>query len=371
MNEPVDIDALLARYAPVGRRERRRRALRRATLGTVASAVTLAAAAGLVPALDGPHLTGLLPASPLTSPAAEPAAPALAQTLARQQALWQRREAALEARIADLTGRLQSLEEERAALLAAAQSASGAEVALRSEMEAELQALRAERQALRDRRSEFETQRERLEQELDALLAQRSELEKQRQALELQRLEFETLLDRLDGAAAAREADAGAGAPADRATAPDAPDAIPGERLASVRDEPRDPLPGMLPVGDERLGDMRGAFRVPGGYDVSLGITQSASVNGVEQFSNTLSIGDTHEARSAEALLIQVGDGNIAGSGLLDALGNGMGTVIQNSTDEQLIQTRTVIDLSVEDVSRAVDGLAIHQALDQSLGLQR
>ena len=56
---------------------------------------------------------------------------------------------------------------------------------------------------------------------------------------------------------------------------------------------------------------------------------------------------------------------------MMDALAAGMGTVIQNSVDQQLIQTKTVIDISLQDVSNAVNGLTLDQAIGQSLSLQR
>lgn len=337
----------------------------------VVSAATLAAASGLQPGLDMQNLAGLLPLRPIESH--EPPEAAVAEALALQRAQWLERQSALEGRIADLTARLHAVEQERTALLAAADSASARDAVLRTGMETELEALKNERQALAARRLEFEAQTERLGQELDALVAQRNELEKQRQALEAQRLEFESLLNRLDEAAARGDGATvpGVGVGTGAAVQPVGPDDDAGQLLASAEaGSVPGPLPGIDPVGNERLGEMRGAFRVPGGYDMSLGITQSASVNGIEQISNTLSLGGP-AGQLAEALLIQVGESNITGAGLLDAVSNGMGTVIQNAADAQLIQTKTIIDLSLQDVSGVVDSLAIHQALDQSLSLQR
>jgi hypothetical protein len=125
-------------------------------------------------------------------------------------------------------------------------------------------------------------------------------------------------------------------------------------------------------VTNEELGNMRGGLRVDG-LDISFGLTQSATINGVEQFSNSVYIDSLRDLASATsinpALLLQQGLGNTIDPAAMGALSGNLGTVIQNTLDNQTITTMTVIDVSLQNAASIVSGIAASDAISQSLSL--
>ncbi|MBN3786715.1 hypothetical protein [Burkholderia sp. Ac-20353] len=113
------------------------------------------------------------------------------------------------------------------------------------------------------------------------------------------------------------------------------------------------PAGGALALSDARLDAMRGGFDLPGGLKVSFGVSRVAFVNGNLVTSTSFNIPDVSQitAQQAQALaaanagaLIQVGPGNAAQPGVLPAL---TGAVIQNTLNNQHIQTLTTINTTV------------------------
>ncbi|RQS71562.1 hypothetical protein DID96_12585 [Burkholderia sp. Bp8963] len=114
---------------------------------------------------------------------------------------------------------------------------------------------------------------------------------------------------------------------------------------------------GAIALSDARLDAMRGGFDMPGGLKVSFGVSRVAFVNGNLVASTSFNIPDVSQitVQQAQALaaanagaLIQVGPGNAAQPGVLPAL---TGAVIQNTLNNQQIQTLTTINTTVNTLT--------------------
>ena len=136
-------------------------------------------------------------------------------------------------------------------------------------------------------------------------------------------------------------------------------------------------LDGLATVDDSALGNMRGGISIGGDMDIAVGLTRSASINGVEEYSNSFYIDNLNngvnaaELANVNSVLIQNGAGNVASPAILDALSGNYSTIIQNTLDGQEIATKTVLDISIGNVSSALRGLSAQQAISDSLSLQR
>lgn len=134
------------------------------------------------------------------------------------------------------------------------------------------------------------------------------------------------------------------------------------------------------PVDDAVLAEARGGFDVGGGLVLSLGIERVASVNGGVVASGAVNIADVSRLSAEQAgragaalsalTLLQNGAGNGYAAALPSALGP---TVIQNSLNDQVLATRTVINASVNslDFFKAInfqDGL--RSALSDAIGVR-
>ena len=115
-----------------------------------------------------------------------------------------------------------------------------------------------------------------------------------------------------------------------------------------------------MTVGDALLDTLRGGFDLGGGVRVSFGISKAVSVNGVLTATTSFHIADVGRITPAQAAafdrqvagagLVQVGAGNALAAGT--ALPNAA-TVVQNTLDNQTLQTRTVIDTTTNGMSMA------------------
>lgn len=113
------------------------------------------------------------------------------------------------------------------------------------------------------------------------------------------------------------------------------------------------------PVDEEQLDQMRGGFSLPGGLQVSLGIERLVSINGEVVARTSIDIANLNHLsaeqrlQTSEALssvkLIQNGSDNIYRPG--DTSGTVGGVVIQNTLNDQLIQSQTVISSTVNSAS--------------------
>ena len=111
-------------------------------------------------------------------------------------------------------------------------------------------------------------------------------------------------------------------------------------------------------VSDEQLADTRGGFDTNAGLTVSFGIIRSVMVNGDLVTQTSFNLPDvtrisSEQARLAsaaisEAGLIQIGTGNKLEAMISSQLASS--TVIQNSLNNQSIQTLTIINTGVNSL---------------------
>jgi hypothetical protein len=114
-----------------------------------------------------------------------------------------------------------------------------------------------------------------------------------------------------------------------------------------------------IPVREEQLDQMRGGFISPGGLQVSLGIERLVSINGELvartrlDISNLNHLSDEQLRQTRDALssvkLIQNGRDNIYQAA--QSAQAGAGVVIQNTLNDQLIRSQTVISSTVNSAS--------------------
>lgn len=244
-------------------------------------------------------------------------------------------------------------------------------------IEQELAAMKAERNGLEDRRREYAEQGELLSVEIAAINQQRRELAKQRLQVERQRKEIQALLDKTS------EIQSRLMQPEGEERGVDSPmlageDPAPGDADAVVAsvDTWRPPeINSLTAVEDGDLSTMRGGINIGDDMVIDIGLTRSANINGVEQYSSTIQLDDVmggvspQDVSAVGGVLIQSGAGNIAPADLLNS-STGNFTIIQNSLDHQNIVNENVFDISVENVSSAIKGIAASQAIDDTLLLR-
>ncbi len=108
-------------------------------------------------------------------------------------------------------------------------------------------------------------------------------------------------------------------------------------------------------ISDQALGAQRGGFEVASGLTVSFGMVRTVTLNGDLVNATSFNLPDVaritpEQARlasvaMAEAGLVQVGSGNRVPAGTLAQVP--AGTIIQNSLNNQNIQTLTIINTGV------------------------
>lgn len=115
---------------------------------------------------------------------------------------------------------------------------------------------------------------------------------------------------------------------------------------------------GWVAVDAATLDSLRGGFTTPAGLDLSLGIERLVSINGALVSRTSFQVADiarldAEQAGQASAALtafklIQNGGGNTMLTGFSsDTLA---GTVIQNTLNDQHIESRTIINASVNSI---------------------
>lgn len=130
---------------------------------------------------------------------------------------------------------------------------------------------------------------------------------------------------------------------------------------------------GWAAVDADTLDEARGGFEVAGGLNLSLGIERVVSVNGEIMSRTNVAIGDVAtmnadqlaQARDAlgSARLIQVGGNNLVAPDL--GLGNGA-TLVQNTLNDQTIQTYTTISSTVNSMALIKD-LNFHSTIRDAI----
>lgn len=118
------------------------------------------------------------------------------------------------------------------------------------------------------------------------------------------------------------------------------------------------PGDGWQAVDDATLEQARGGFDMPGGLNLSLGIERLVSINGEVVASTSFTIADVARLSAAEASqaraaltamnVVQNGTGNLfAAAALEQAMA---GTVIQNSLNDQVLRSQTIVNTSVNSL---------------------
>ena len=115
---------------------------------------------------------------------------------------------------------------------------------------------------------------------------------------------------------------------------------------------------GWVAVDAAVLSELRGGFTTPSGLKVSLGIERIVSINGQVQSRTSFELADIGRLSEAQAMqtraalsdvkLIQNGSANMTLAAFADATIGG--TIIQNSLSDQHIQSRTLINASVNSM---------------------
>jgi hypothetical protein len=132
--------------------------------------------------------------------------------------------------------------------------------------------------------------------------------------------------------------------------------------------------PGWIAVDSATLDGARGGFTTADGLQVSLGIERLVAINGQVQSRTSFalaSIGTLGEEQArqtraalSEVKLIQNGSDNIALAAFADnAFG---GTIVQNSLNGQRIESRTLINVSVNSAARLV-ALNFHGSVSDAI----
>ena len=365
------LDHLVASYAQAGERKRRSQMRRR-----------LVTTLGIVGALSGAAFVHVMEPSLAARAVAwlngDGAAVHDVPDYSHDSARFATELAALESRIALASAQTKDLEAERAALkrdretlltLLETLDANGSDSvgdgrARGAQLDREIAALAAQRQALEQRWTQFEAQGELLALEIVAVNAQRKELESQRAQITQQQRELAKLI-RQAGELYKRNAKT---VTVDAAAQTTAANRFDGGFIST---------PNSLTVDVGELDEMRGGFSVGDGLDVSFGITQIGSVNGVEQYQNKFSVENlaggvgSFDPTATGAVLLQNGSGNTVSPGVLEAMSNSFGQIVQNTLDDQTISTTTIYDISLQNVPGAVQGSFGQQALDDSLSALR
>lgn len=134
------------------------------------------------------------------------------------------------------------------------------------------------------------------------------------------------------------------------------------------------------PVDDALLAEARGGFEMGGGLVMSLGIERVVSINGDVTSSSAFNIADLSKLNAEQAGLAgtQFSSLNLlqngAGNSFLATLPQTVGaTVIQNSLNDQVLATRTIINTSVNssELLKAINFQdSLRTALSNSVGPQ-
>lgn len=386
-----NINALVARYARIGQRQRRNR------WTNIGAAVVLTPLIAII-GVKGTHLvtqqfraqteyaeqSSELRALGNQLRSEIDAVVEQRRELEQQSVLFDRQSALLASRLSELDAQRtlleqqgQTFDQQRDLLAAALEKADRQRIDLAQQraeynsntpaIEREIAAINAQRLQLQDQQRNFKAQSDQLADELSAINAQRRELEMQKQQVEEQRRAVNEILEQVS-------------ALRDRQRNLDSePEFDSGRQDDAVAySVPVNPtLDGMATLGDSTLGNMRGGISIGGEMDITVGLTRSASINGAETYSNSLNFENLNaslspsDLSSINSVLIQNGAGNEASPAIVEALSGNYATVIQNSLDNQDIATQTVLDISIGNVSSAMRGLSAQQAVSDSLSLQR
>lgn len=116
------------------------------------------------------------------------------------------------------------------------------------------------------------------------------------------------------------------------------------------------PQQSWAPVDSARLGQARGGFSTPGGLELSLGIERIVSLNGDVVSRSTIQIADVRgmSADHAKAVNEAFSSVSLVQNGARNSIDPGSmapGTFVQNTLNDQMIGTRTVITTTVNSAA--------------------
>lgn len=415
----ADLDALVAHYAPIGRRVRRQRLVWRVAAGLL---VPILGIAGFQAWQAGNNRTRTVLDAPTVNPPAAVVSPQAADSVARiEQALaefrqlkasvtasvdaqtsalsaqreelarqgerFQEQSALLVKQIAEINGQREALAAQsrqfdaQRSLLAEAiakadsqrrqietrQAKAGQQV---PSLDRQLAEIARQRQSLEQQQQQFQDQSQLLAREIDRINAQRLEIERQQKAIEAQRAQVQGLLNQINEVGLDRL----------RQRKHGSPDEEPGEAsVASATGAPRPPtgaLATLAAVDTGVLGEMRGGIDTGEDFSVSIGITRTGSVNGIEQYSNAMYLEELTRTTGSGApvsfdpVILQSGAGNLIALDTVSGLSPNVATIIQNTLDNQVISTQTILDISLQNVSTVIQGLSSADVVSESLSRQ-
>ena len=392
-------DALIKTYAAAGRARRvEQTRLRQRRLGIACSGAAAAVLAGYL-AVDTNLRLPELPSRTVAAPA--PVADTRTDDLRRARELNAALQAELQTVAAnreELTRQRESLAVQRAELDAETVRLEERRMSLgaaRAELEAdglrieERESLIAQQEhSLHSRREALERESPQLQASIDTLARQRQELDEQRQRFRAQRnlLEHEiTLLQEQRAALESQQAELRDQWESLQVLIQQVSDA---RDLLRDRQAPAD-APGMLelpqgdallaaaePVIDEsELGEIRGGIDTGDSLDITIGLTRTVDVNGIEQYSSALQFGDITPATAEQIgslppVVVQNGPGNSVESAALGAVSGSVPVIIQNTLDNQHIVNMNVLDITVGNIGSQVSGAASSSAVSESMSLQ-
>jgi hypothetical protein len=235
-------------------------------------------------------------------------------------------------------------------------------------LDRQLAEITRQRQLLEEQQQQFQDQSQLLARELGRINAQRLEIERQRTAIEEQRAQVQGLLNQINevGLNKLRQRRHG---PAEEA---------PGETYVASETGTRE-IPGALAtlaaVDAGVLDEARGGIDMGEDFSVSIGITRTGSLNGIEQYSNAMYLEDLGRTTGSglqqfDPVILQSGAGNLIALDTVNGLSQNVTTIIQNTVDNQVIATQTIMDISLQNVSTVVQGLSAAQVVSESLALQ-
>lgn len=271
---------------------------------------------------------------------------------------------------AQLAASIAAMETDRGELLLKQQQLANEGPAL----DAEIQAMNQRRQNLDDERKRFRAQRELLQHELNLLNEQRTTLENQQQELQEQWLALQEMLDKV--AAGRRQSQNEAIAENDTADA----QISAAEPAGDVQHDAVFPEPELLmasstqSIGSAELGEIRGGFDIDGDLDIAIGLTRSVNINGIEEYSSRVNLGDLSSGQfrnvNIQPVLIQNGSGNTVATSALGAPGNSIPVFIQNTLDNQRIVNTNVYDVTVSNFAGRSIMRSVDNAISESLIFQ-
>ncbi len=407
----ADLDALVARYAPIGRRLRRQRLAGRITgallvpiLGIAGFQAWQTGSTPLRTVLDAPTVSPQatdsaarieqalaefrkLKASVTASVEAQTSALSTQRAeLARQSERFQQQSSLLVQQITEINSQREALAAQsrqfdvQRSLLAEAMAkvdAQRRQIETRQasagqqapSLDRQLAEIARQRQSLEQQQEQFQDQSQLVALEIGRINAQRLEIERQRKAIEEQRAQIQGLLNQINEVGLNRL----------RQKVHGAPDQDPADvsvARASGTQRSSAPLATLAAVDTGVLGEMRGGIDAGQDFSVSVGITRSGSVNGIEQFSSTMYLEDLTRTTGAglhqqmDPVVLQSGAGNLITLDTVNGLSPNVTTIIQNTLDNQVISTQTIMDISLQNVSTVVQGLSSAAIVSESLSLQ-